>query len=98
MNLAITFLLLLGTGLLAYGFSLASARRRTALLANERSTDHLSHISSDEDGQATTEYALVLLGAALIALILITWATTGGAEGRIGQLFDSVIDSITSRI
>lgn len=51
-----------------------------------------------DSGQATTEYALVLLGAALIGLILITWATTGGAEGRIGQLFDAVMDSITSRL
>jgi Flp pilus assembly pilin Flp len=98
MNLFITLLLLLGTGLFAYGFSLASARRRSALIDNECSSDHISHISCHQSGQATTEYALVLLGAALIALILITWATTGGAEGRIGQLFDTVIDSITSRI
>ena len=29
-------------------------------------------------GQATAEYALVLLGAALVALLLIAWATAGG--------------------
>jgi Flp pilus assembly pilin Flp len=95
MNLAITMLLILCVGLITYGFSRASAQRRSALIHSEHCA---GHITCDDQGQATTEYALVLLGAALIALILITWATTGGAEGRIGQLFDTVIDSITSRI
>lgn len=44
-------------------------------------------------GQATAEYALVLLGAAMVALILIGWATGGGA-GKIGSLLNRVIDSI----
>jgi Flp pilus assembly pilin Flp len=52
----------------------------------------------DESGQATTEYALVMLGAALVALLLVAWATGGGGAGRIGRLFDQVIDSVTSRI
>ena len=33
----------------------------------------------DERGQATTEYALVLLAAALVALLVVGWATAGGA-------------------
>lgn len=45
-------------------------------------------------GQATAEYALVLLGAAMVALILIGWATGGGA-GKVGNLLNRVIDSIT---
>jgi len=49
-------------------------------------------------GQATTEYALVLLGAASIALLIITWATSGGGAGRIGRLFDRVIDAVTSKL
>jgi hypothetical protein len=49
-------------------------------------------------GQATAEYALVLLGAALVALLLIAWATAGGGAGKIGRLLDRVIDTITSRI
>lgn len=49
-------------------------------------------------GQATAEYALVLLGAALVALLLVTWATGGGGAGKIGALLDTVVDSITSRI
>jgi hypothetical protein len=56
--------------------------------------------SDDESdrGQATTEYALVMLGAAAVALLVITWATAGGGAGKIGRLFDRVIDSIVSRI
>ena len=34
-----------------------------------------------DGGQATAEYALVLLGAALVALLLIAWATAGGGAG-----------------
>jgi hypothetical protein len=51
-----------------------------------------------DSGQATTEYALVLLGAAAIALLIITWATAGGGAGRIGSLFDHVIDAITGKL
>lgn len=49
-------------------------------------------------GQATTEYALVLLGASAIALLVITWATAGGGAGRIGRLFDRVIDAVISKL
>ena len=51
----------------------------------------------DDRGQATAEYALVLLGAALVALVLVAWAT-GGGGGKVGHLLDSVIDAITSKI
>jgi hypothetical protein len=46
-------------------------------------------------GQATAEYALVLLGAAAIALLLIAWATQTGAVGR---LLDAVLESILDRV
>jgi hypothetical protein len=49
-------------------------------------------------GQATTEYALVLLGAAMIALLVVAWATAGGGAGKIGRLFDRVIDSVLSKV
>lgn len=52
----------------------------------------------EEDGQATTEYALVLLGAALVALLVVGWATTGGGAGKIGRLFDRVIDSVIDKL
>lgn len=49
-------------------------------------------------GQATSEYALVMLAAALIALLAVGWATSGGGAGRIGQMFDRVLEDVTSRI
>jgi hypothetical protein len=49
-------------------------------------------------GQATTEYALVLLGAAVIALLVVAWATSGGGSGKIGRLFDRVLDEVVSRV
>ena len=52
----------------------------------------------DDRGQATAEYALVLLGAALVALLLIAWATAGGGAGKIGQLLDAVLDSIIGKV
>lgn len=49
-------------------------------------------------GQATSEYALVMLAAALIALLAVGWATSGGGAGKIGQMFDRVLDDVTTRI
>jgi hypothetical protein len=56
-----------------------------------------SRLQSDR-GQATTEYALVLLAAALVALLVVGWATAGGGAGKIGRLFDRVIDSVIDRV
>jgi hypothetical protein len=49
-------------------------------------------------GQATTEYALVLLAAALVGLMVVGWATAGGGAERMGRLFNSVIDSVVDRV
>ena len=57
-----------------------------------RRTRRQDQTGGHDSGQATTEYALVLLGAATIALVLIGWA--GG--GRIGSLLNHVLDSVTS--
>lgn len=46
-------------------------------------------------GQATAEYALVLLGAAAIALLLAAWAAKSGA---ISRLFDAVVDQLISKV
>lgn len=51
-----------------------------------------------DDGQASTEYALVLLGAAVIALLVVSWATSGGGGGKIGRLFEAVLDEVISRV
>ncbi|MEK0415695.1 MAG: hypothetical protein RL352_1092 [Actinomycetota bacterium] len=50
-----------------------------------------------DPGQATTEYALVLIGAAVIALLVVAWATDGGGAGRIGELFENVLSNVISR-
>jgi hypothetical protein len=44
-----------------------------------------------EAGQTTAEYALVILGAAAIGTLVITWATK---SHTIGKLFDSIIGKI----
>lgn len=53
--------------------------------------------NATDSGQATTEYALVLLGVAVIALLVVAWATDGGGAGRIGELFDSVLTNVLDR-
>ncbi len=52
----------------------------------------------DDRGQATTEYALVLLAAALVALLVVAWATAGGGAAKISRLFNRVIDSVIDRV
>ncbi len=59
---------------------------------------HAYLLSRDDRGQATTEYALVLLGAALVALLLVAWATAGGGAGKIGGLLNRVLDAVTSKV
>jgi hypothetical protein len=48
-----------------------------------------------ERGQSTAEYALVLLGAAGVALLLIGWATK---TDKITRLLDGVIDRVLDRV
>lgn len=47
-----------------------------------------------ETGQATAEYALVLLGAAAVALMLAAWAAK---TGKLGELFDAVVDQLIGK-
>lgn len=49
---------------------------------------------ADQRGQATAEYALVLLGVAAVALLVGAWATK---TGKIGQLLDKVMDSVLGK-
>lgn len=49
---------------------------------------------SGDEGQSTAEYSLVILGAAAVALLLLSWA---GSTGAIGNLFDSVISRVISK-
>lgn len=49
----------------------------------------------DERGQTSAEYALVLLGAAAIALLIVAWATK---SDLVGKLFDAVLKAITGKV
>ena len=52
----------------------------------------------DEAGQATAEYALVLLGAAAIALLVISWATKTNVVGKLlDVIFSQLIGKATGR-
>jgi Flp pilus assembly pilin Flp len=46
-----------------------------------------------EEGQTTAEYALVILAAAAIAIVLIAWARS---SGKLPAFFDKIIDDITN--
>ena len=56
---------------------------------------HAARVRSDrlagDSGQTTAEYALVLIGAAAIAVLLITWATK---TDLIGSLFGWVMERV----
>jgi len=45
----------------------------------------------DENGQTTAEYALVILAAAAVAVVLITWAHS---SGKLPAFFDQIIDTV----
>jgi Flp pilus assembly pilin Flp len=48
-----------------------------------------------EEGQTSAEYALVLLGAASVALLVVMWAKSTGA---IGELLDSVFGNLQKMV
>ncbi len=47
----------------------------------------------EEKGQTTAEYALVILAAAAVAIVLIAWARS---SGKLPAFFDKIIDDITN--
>lgn len=63
-------------------------------LVNELTNNSVAAVSAD-DGQATAEYALVMLAAASLAGLLLAWVTSTDAVGR---LMNAVLDSILSGI
>ena len=48
---------------------------------------------SREEGQTTAEYALVILAAAAVAIVLIAWARS---SGTLPAFFDKIIDQVTN--
>lgn len=63
----------------------SAARLRRQVLARVRA----------DSGQSTAEYALVLLGAASVALLLVAWATK---TDRITKLLDGVVDQVLEHV
>ena len=59
------------------------------------STHRVGPARRGDTGQTTAEYALVLLGVAAIALLVVAWAAD---SNKIGRLLDSVLDSILSNV
>lgn len=57
--------------------------------------DPTPRCGGSERGQATAEYALVILGAAALALLVIAWAANTSA---VGDLMDAVLDSVRGRV
>jgi len=57
--------------------------------------DRLHRRLTDDRGQSTAEYALVLLGAAGVALVFMAWATK---SGKVTRLLDSVIDTVLDKV
>ncbi len=51
--------------------------------------------ADDERGQASAEYALVLLGAAAVALLVVAWATK---SDLVDKLMDTVMKAITGKV
>ncbi len=59
------------------------------------STARIRRRFADDRGQSTAEYALVLLGAAGVALLLVAWATK---TDKITRLLNSIIDQVLDRV
>ncbi|MEO8696608.1 MAG: hypothetical protein ABI658_24060 [Acidimicrobiales bacterium] len=70
----------------AYAYALASSLARRS---------RLRPAARGQRGQAVTEYVLLLLGVATVALAVTAWAAQ---SGKIGALFDRVFNEITSRV
>ena len=47
--------------------------------------------TSGEAGQTSAEYALVLLGAAMVAMLVVAWARS---TGKVGDLLDGILEDI----
>jgi len=53
----------------------------------------MNRVLVDQAGQATAEYALVVVAAAAVAVALIAWVTGSGA---LAGLFEAVIEKVRS--
>lgn len=56
---------------------------------------HLMAKARSESGQTSAEYALVLLGAASVALLIALWAKN---SGKVGDLLDAIFDNLVKMV
>ena len=57
-----------------------------------------STTTGSELGQATTEYALVILAAAFVGLMVVGWATTGSGAETVSRLFDRILRTVLEQV
>jgi|GEM_PF-2190367 len=67
----------------------------TSVRAHTVGEPTLSQRRRSEQGQTTAEYALVLLAAGTVAMLVVAWAQDNNS---IGAFFDLVLSKITSLI
>lgn len=70
-------------------------QKATFLMYDDESPGPPQGWRAADRGQTTAEYALVLVGAATIAMLVIAWA---GSTSRISGLLDAVMRSVTSMV
>lgn len=75
-------------------FPLLVKLQLTVLSIARHAGTRLRHLRA-EDGQTSAEYALVCVGAGLVAALLIGWARS---SGKIGDLLDTVVDQVIDQV
>ncbi|HEY7469944.1 MAG TPA: DUF4244 domain-containing protein [Acidimicrobiia bacterium] len=53
--------------------------------------------NTDDRGQGTVEYFLVILAATALAIVALKWLQSGSGGGLLGSLFGKVIDWVAGR-
>ena len=74
--------------------ALLHLQTRLVLRALADDGDRRLQVRRGDEGQATAEYALVLLGAAAIALLVVAWATK---TNTVGRLLDAVFGHLLGK-
>lgn len=57
--------------------------------------NRVTTLLSEERGQATVEYFLVILAATALAIIALKWIQSSSGSGLLGNLFGKVISWVT---
>lgn len=82
-----TFDLLARLSVVAFGWASRATSSRRRRVGDE--------LLGDESGQTSAEYALVLLGAATVALLVALWARE---TDKLGDLLDAIFDTVVGMV